>query len=672
MTQEQTPSGYGSAIQPLPGAHCCLRRDEIELVRRARQGHVQSMNQLAQEVKGTLWAYIYRVTLDPDLTQDLSQETLLAMVKSIDSLNSAEHFRPWLYRIAQSKIQQHYRAKQKKAAVSTSASYRDFLWRQRDHRQDDGLHRLLQKELSKKILLAMRQLRQQYRAVLSLRCFEQLPYLDIAVAMQCSEVKARVLFFRAKHALKKQLVRQGLSKGMLLTCLGLYGKLTAPADAASATVTVTAASTKVGVTAAVIATAGTKVGLTAAALALLGLATVGGIRALSEPVLPDRAEVKSIHYTVQARNYARGAVGSLSNGAYEQWYYFPEGVDGPMFMRMQRYDPLQKQTLCAWLQNDQGNYYYDSAKNEVYINNYRLWLSSLAVRSLPTDSVEFTDLLSEVEGNVEGVNYDRDSGTGLLISSIDDRFVDVPHFRTSYNYNTLGERMFQYSWPAGVPMVDRRDQMHKRGWTYFRIDGQIDGQIVSGRGRIPFVYRAWKEHPPWMRLNIGDRLEIFDCDKGAGLRGADGSLRAVYPPETFFAGLPRPWMGMHAIDIVRRDAASQRLWFETSPADPRLRGDMLAPAEAGEDRIVTVTHQESGTNTQVVCTIGMENDIIKTITFAVNGTPKGSMAFSYLQDIEPADNEFTQPDTPDDFRTATQEAPAVLWLIHLGHGDLGE
>jgi len=653
----------------------------IELVRRARQGHEQSMNQLAQEVKGRLSAYIYRVTLDQDLTQDLSQETLLAMVKSIDSLNQAERFWPWLYRIAQSKIQQHYRAKQKKAAVATSASYRHFLWQQRDHRQDDGLHRLHQKELSKKILLAMRQLRQQYRAVLSLRCFEQLPYLDIAVAMQCSEVKARVLFFRAKHALKKQLVRQGLSKGMLLTCLGLYGKLTAPADAASATVTVTSATTKVGVTAAVIATAGTKAGLTTAALALLGLATVGGIRALSEPALPDRAEVKSIHYTVQARNYDRGAVGSLSKGAYEQWYYFPEGVDGPVFMRMQRLDPLQKQTLCAWLQNDQGNYYYDSGKNEVYINNYRLWLSSLTVRRLPTDRVEFTDFLSEVEGDVEGVNYDRDSDTGLLISAIDDRFVDVPHFRTNYNYNTLGERMFQYSWPADprlrgdrfapaeAGVVDHRDQMHKRGWTYFRIDGQIGDQIVSGRGRIPFVYRAWKEHSPWMRLKIGDQLEIFDCPKGAGLRGADGSLpaplpqgrglRAVYPPETFFAGLPRPWMGMHTIDIVRRDAASHRVWFESSPAD------------SDEDEVVTLSHQGSGTNTQVVYTIGMENDIIKTITFAVNGIPKGSMAFSYLQDIEPADNEFTQPDVAEHLQIQTEQTLSVLWLIDLAQGNLG-
>jgi len=632
----------------------------IELVRGAQRGHEQSMNELAQQVKGRLSAYIYRVTLDRELTADLSQEALLAMVKSINGLNRAERFWPWLYRIAHSKIQQHYRAKQKKAAASASASYRDFVSQHKSDHQYDGLHRLLQKELSKKIVLAMKQLKEQYRAVLSLRCFDQLSYADIAIAMQCSEVKARVLFFRAKKALKKQMVRQGLSTGMLLTCLGLFGKLTAPAEAASATVTVSSASTKVGVATAVIATAGTKVGLITAALALLGLATVGGIRALSEPALPDRSDVKSIHYTVQGQDYRSGTVSSLSKGAYEHWYYFPEGVDGPIFMQMQQWDPLQKERLSAWLQDDQANYYYDSGKNQVHINNCRLWLSSLAVRRLPTDTAEFTGFLSEVEGDVRGVDYDRDSDTGLLVGAIDDRFADVPHFRTTYNYNTVGEGLFQYSWPAGIPVVDQRDQMHKRGWTYFLIAGQINGQVVSGRGLIPFVYRAWKERPAWMRLNVGDELEIIDCSKGAGLRCADGSRFAAYRCETFFAGLGRPWMGMHTIDIVRRDAASHRVWFETSPAN------------SDEDMIVTLTHQDNGINTELVYTIHMKDDIIKTVAFAINGIAKGSMAFSYLQDIQQVDKEFAEPDMAEHLQTQTQETPGLLWLIYLAQGNLGE
>ena len=645
----------------------------IELVKCAQQGHEESLNQLAREVKGRLSAYIYRVTLERDLTEDLSQEVLLTMFKSIDCLKQAERFWPWLYRVAHSKIQQHYRAKQKKPPISTLASYRDSVSHQHSARQDDGLHRLLQKELSKKIVLAMRQLKQQYRAVLSLRCFEQLSYADIAVAMQCSEVKARVLFFRAKQALKKQMVRQGLSKGMLLTCLGIFGKLTAPADAASATVAVSSASTKVGVATAVIATAGTKVGLTTAVVALSGLAMVGGIRVLSWPALPDRAEVKSIHYTVQARDYARGAVSSLSKGAYEQWYYFPEGVDGPVFMRMQRWDPLQKEKLCAWLQDSQANYYYDSGKNQVHINNYRLSLSSLAVCRLPTDTAEFTDFLSEVEGDVQGVDYDRDSDTGLLVGAIDDRFVDVPHFRTAYNYNTLDESLFDLvGWALAhlqesggvsptlhVPVVDQRDQMHKRGWTYFRIAGQINGQSISGRGQIPFVYSAWKEHPPWMRLKIADQLEIFDCPKSAGLRGADGTSVGVYPSGTFFTGFARPWMGMHTIDIVRRDAASHRVWFEISSANK------------DQDTIVTLTHQDSGMNTEIIYTIDMKSDIIKTIAFTVNGSAKGALTFSYLQDIIQVDD-FTEPAISEVVVVPSRSAYTGLWLIHLAQGNLGE
>jgi len=335
---------------------------------------------------------------------------------------------------------------------------------------------------------------------------------------------------------------------------------------------------------------------------------------------------------------------------------------------MQRLDPLQKQTLCTWLQNDQGNYYYDSGKNEVHINNFRLWLSSLAVRRLPTDRVEFTDFLSEVEGDVEGINYDRDSETGLLISAIDDRFADVPHFRTTYKYNTLGERMFQYSpdqgwpshWPAGVTVVDQRDQMHKRGWTYFRIDGQIGNQIVTGSGRIPFVYRAWKEYPPWMSLKIGGEFEIFDCPKGAGLRGADGGVLAVYPSETFFAGLPRPWMGMHTIDIVRRDAASHRVWFETGSADN------------DQDTIVSLSCQDSAINTELIYTIDMENDIVKTIAFALNGNIKGALTFSYHQDIQQLNDKFIEPDAAEYLHTQTEETPGLLWLIHLAQGNLGE
>jgi RNA polymerase sigma-70 factor (ECF subfamily) len=617
------------------------------------------MNQLAQEVKPRLCAYFYRVTLDQELTQDLSQEAMLSMVKSLNSLQRADRFWPWLYRIAQSKMQQHYRDKQKKAAITETAMNEQILARHNKHHQDDGLHRVLQKELSKKVVLAIKQLRHQYRAVLSLRCFEQLSYADIALALDCSEVKARVVFFRAKQALKKQLTKQGLSRNMLLTCLGLYGKLTAPADGASTAVTVTSASTKVGLTAAMISTAGTKVGVTTVVVALAGLATVGGIRTMYEPGLPSPNAVRSVHFTMQSRDRQYGPNSSLSKGAYEQWFYFLEGPNGPMFLRMQRWDPQEQNKLCAWLQNADANYYFESGSKTIHIVNYRLWFSSLRVRHLPTDSAALTRFLSQVQGEGSDLTLARDQKTGLVVELADNRFIDAPGFRSNYDYNTLDESFFEYDWPNTVPIEDHRDQMHKRGWTYFRVNGHVNSRAINGRGRIPFVYAAYKQHQPWMTLRIGQDLLIVDCNSCSYLREPDGAAIAAYRPETFFSGLGRPWMGMHTINILRRDAGKQRIWFA------------VTPVEDGEDMLLEMAHEHNGTDKSIIYTLDMLNDLVKSIEFQENGRTVGKLAFSYLQGIDFVAHEFAEPTAPQDAQAPMRRSPGMRWLVDLANGNLG-
>ncbi len=633
----------------------------IKLVRLAQQGHEDCMNRLAEEAEGRLRAYIYRVTLDHDLTQDLSQEALLQMVKSLKDLKKAERFWPWLYRIAQSKIQQHFKAKRRKTAISESTQYKEFLAQHISDHQADGPARLAQKELSKKVMKAMQQMQQQYRAVLSLRCLEQLSYSDIGVAMECNEVKARVLFFRARQALKKRLSQQGLSKGLLVMSLGLFGKLTTPAEAASsANFTVTAASVKVGLTAALIATASTKLGVATMTAAAVGLAGIGGVSVLSQPPLPERSEVRSIHYTTQLRNANWGPASSMSRGAYEQWYSFPDGVDGPIFMRMQRWNPQQEQKLCSWLQDEQANYYYSSDDEKVYIHNYRVFWSSLKVWRLPTDTAQFTDFLSQVEGETKGMVFARDRQTGLLANSVDNRFVDALNFRTQYRYNATGEQQFQYYWPADVPVVDARDPMHRRGWTYFRVHGRVGDMTIEGRGQVPFVSQACEEHPAWMTLKIGDDLEIVDCNDGAFLRRPDGTLIAAYKPGSFFKGLARPWMGMHAMNTVRRDAAEQRVWFKTRPASNK------------KDIVVALLNDNAGGTTDLVYTIDAENDLIKDIRFDVQKRIKGSLVFSHFQGIDAVGDEYVEPTVPDEPDMPLDEGPGVLWLVSLAQGNLGE
>ncbi|MBN2182835.1 MAG: sigma-70 family RNA polymerase sigma factor [Sedimentisphaerales bacterium] len=634
-----------------------------KLVELAQRGRDDCMSQLAREAKGRLCAYVYRVTLDHDLTDDLSQEILLQMMQSLGHLNQADRFWPWMYRIAQSKIKEHYKSKQRKKMISASAFYKDFLSHKNEHFQEDGLKQMLHDELSKKVMVAMKQIKQQYRAILSLRCYEQLSYADIAEAMQCNEVTARVLFFRAKKAIKKQLASQGLGKGLLLTSLALFGKLTTPAEATS-TVTVSAASTKVGLTTAALATAGSKLGIatiaTAITLASIAIAVMPESpkpnASFSASSLPNRNEIQSIHFTSQLKDNDPNTVGSLSKGAYEQWLYFPDGIDGPMFMRMQRWTPEQDQKLCSWLENAQGNYYYASDKNQVYIHNCRVCWSNLKVRRLPCDTADFTEFLSQVEGDLPSfAEYNHDPETGLLISSVDYRFTNAFNFSTEYLYNTTGPEQFQYNWPASITVIDERDQMHKRGWTLFRINGELNGKNISGLGQIPFVYSAAGEHPAWIRLNIADEIEIIDCSAGSQLRRADGITIAAYQAGTFFKGLPRPWMGMHTADIIRRDAVEKHLSFNSKLLE-------------NEDNLIISLDCRADMN--LIYTINMEKDIVEDIRFIINGINSGTMYFSYLQDISPADAEFAEPVISDISQIPTQDGTGILWLANLASGNL--
>ncbi|MDD5326470.1 MAG: RNA polymerase sigma factor [Phycisphaerae bacterium] len=234
----------------------------IQLIGQAQLGDQQSMNDLAQLAEGRLFAYIYRLTLNYDLAQDLLQETLLKMVESLKNLRRIDRFWPWLFRIAMGQVQHYFRDRGKKHMVQISDFSKEYLSEHSSQNRNDGLDSLIRRELSDAVFQAMTNLKLAYRNVLVLRCFEQMSYAEIADQMDCKELRARVLFFRAKHSLKKQLSHQGFGKELLLVALGIFGLMTAPAKAASSAGAVSAASLDVGFLAALAGAAGTKLGIT--------------------------------------------------------------------------------------------------------------------------------------------------------------------------------------------------------------------------------------------------------------------------------------------------------------------------------------------------------------------------------------------------------------------------
>lgn len=96
------------------------------LVDQARSGKRESLDELARLAEPRLRSYFYRTLLDKNLTDDLVQEVLLEMIKSISKLKKPESFWPWLLTVASNKLKNYFRST-KRMPHSRFSTIEDYL-----------------------------------------------------------------------------------------------------------------------------------------------------------------------------------------------------------------------------------------------------------------------------------------------------------------------------------------------------------------------------------------------------------------------------------------------------------------------------------------------------------------------------------------------------------------
>lgn len=279
--------------------------------------------------------------------------------------------------------------------------------------------------------------------------------------------------------------------------------------------------------------------------------------------------------------------------------------------------------------------------------------SDLRVWALPGDSGRMRQFISRVEGLGEPGEHVRLDGAGSLVIVKGQGSENGDGVEVTRHRNVLDEEFFVYSWPDEARVVDNRDAMHRRGWTYFSVDGHIGGAEVSGRGRIPFVYAAWPRYSPWLELEAVGGSKVVDNGSEACVYSGEGAMTARYAGGSFFVGLARPWMGIHSIDTVRRDAAAEGVWFATE--------------QPGGGKAEVTLSIEGG---KVVYSIDLDADVIEKIAVSTSDGRKGELRFSYLQDVADVGQEFVEPRIIGSFRVSKRQSPGVLWPIHLVEGGL--
>jgi RNA polymerase sigma-70 factor (ECF subfamily) len=177
----------------------------IQFLAEARSGSQAGMGRLAVLVWERLYPFVFRTTLDRDATEDVIQETLLAMLHRIQSLRDSGRFWPWIYQIAWRKIQDRVRDHRLRASFLTARRRRRSDAEEGSAADADPLEAQVRAEVLEQIADAIDRLNRRQRDILRLRCYDQLAYTEIAALTRTTPAKARVHFHRAKKSLKRHL-----------------------------------------------------------------------------------------------------------------------------------------------------------------------------------------------------------------------------------------------------------------------------------------------------------------------------------------------------------------------------------------------------------------------------------------------------------------------------------
>ena len=154
---------------------------------------MQSMDEIYQKYAQMVYKFLLSRTCNPDLAEELTQETFYQVVRTIDRFDEGCQLSTWLCAIAKNV----YRTWQRKhPEVGTLEEYTKTC----DSAEEDVLQSLERIELMKKLHLCP----EPFREILYMRSFGDLSFREIGEIMGRSENWARVNFYRGKEKLRKE------------------------------------------------------------------------------------------------------------------------------------------------------------------------------------------------------------------------------------------------------------------------------------------------------------------------------------------------------------------------------------------------------------------------------------------------------------------------------------
>lgn len=189
------------------------RDDEIALARRLVDGDAGAFDAFVAHFRTKVFQYTWLMCGHREDAEEVAQETLLKVFRSLDQLREPEHVRAWVFRIARNECLMKRR---KSVFAPIQELSLDELTPVKE-RDGNGMkleiadwsklpeEQTFRKEMTNALTRAITELPETYRSVILLRDMEELSTHDTAQILEVNEDTVKTRLHRGRLALRKSL-----------------------------------------------------------------------------------------------------------------------------------------------------------------------------------------------------------------------------------------------------------------------------------------------------------------------------------------------------------------------------------------------------------------------------------------------------------------------------------
>jgi len=176
----------------------CTHSDD-KLVKEICNGNLKAFNILYQKYSSPILNYIYKLTGNTEIAEDIFQETFIRVINNIERYNPLYRFSTWIYTIASNlcfnelkKINKNKILFQESVLNGHEESKHSHI--QIQSKEKNPLERIEILDIQEKIKGAIDQLSETHKMVFIQKFYQELSYKEIAEIMNCSigTVKSRI------------------------------------------------------------------------------------------------------------------------------------------------------------------------------------------------------------------------------------------------------------------------------------------------------------------------------------------------------------------------------------------------------------------------------------------------------------------------------------------------